>query len=88
MEVWAVEHVIALCGASWDDIMYPMIGALVVLIIGFAIVMKGGSKYGWIFIAAAVVWAYMTMKPVMDASRRNTVGQPSSTPYLNVPKQK
>ena len=50
----------------------PLIGAAALIIVGFFIVMKGGSKWGWLFIAGAVVWAYTTMQPVIRQSQTGT----------------
>jgi hypothetical protein len=65
-----------------SDVLYPLLGAAAVVIVGFAIVMKGGSKFGWIAVAAGIVWAYYTLQPVIRQA-----GQPASGKgdYYNVP---
>jgi len=52
------------------DILYPMVGVLILVIIGFALVMKAGNKLGWIVIAAAAVYAWFVLQPVIHGARR------------------
>lgn len=47
----------------------PLIAAAVVLIIGLFILVKGGSKWGWLFIAGAAYWAYVIMQPVIEETQ-------------------
>ena len=57
------------------DVLYPLLGAGVVVIIGFAIVMKAGSKLGWIAIAAGVAWAYYSLQPVITQASKPPSGK-------------
>lgn len=50
----------------------PLVGAAAILIVGFFILLKGGSKWGWLFIAGAVAWAYTTVQPVIRQSQTGT----------------
>jgi hypothetical protein len=48
------------------DMLYNAIAALVVFLVGVGILMKTESKTGWIFIIAAIGWAYLTFKELIN----------------------
>ncbi|MGI8908034.1 MAG: hypothetical protein ACR2IE_16275 [Candidatus Sumerlaeaceae bacterium] len=68
------------------DALYPLLGAAIVAVIGFAILMKGGSKFGWLVVAGACVWAWFILQPAITAARRSSAGQQGSS-YYNVNKK-
>jgi hypothetical protein len=51
---------------------------VILVIIGFALVMKAGSKFGWLVIAAAGVYAWFVLQPVIHGARRG-----AATPEQN-----
>ena len=62
--------------ANADDILYPLIGCIVLTIIGFFVLLKGGSKVGWLFIIGAVIWGLYIVKPIIaQAQQRATPEQ-------------
>ena len=48
------------------DRLYNAIVAFVVLLVGAGIYFKTGNKLGWIFIAGALVWVYITFKDYIE----------------------
>ena len=48
------------------DTLYNAIAALVVFLVGMGILMKTESKAGWIFVIAAIGWAYLTFKEFIN----------------------
>lgn len=69
------------------DALYPLVGAAILAVIGFAIVMKGGSKFGWIVVAGACVWGWFILQPAITAARRSSASQQGSS-YYQVPAKK
>ena len=47
------------------DILYNSICALVIFLVGSAIWFKSGNRVGWLFVAAAVIWTYLTFKELL-----------------------
>jgi len=47
------------------DKLYNSILAIILLIVGLALVMKAGKKIGWLFVAGAFVWGYLTFKDLL-----------------------
>lgn len=78
-----MESMIALSGlAGSDGLLYPLIGAGILSIVGFALIMKAGNKIGWILVAGAVVWAYTTLQPTMQEAKRKATPEQSSQGYF------
>lgn len=50
------------------DLLYNLLGAGIVLIIGFALIMKAGNKLGWILVAAAAIYAWLALQPTIRAA--------------------
>lgn len=50
----------------------PLIGAAVVVIVGILILLKSGSKFAWLIIAAGTIWAYKEVRPVIQQSKTGT----------------
>jgi len=48
------------------DKLYNAICALVLLLVGAGIWFKTGNKFGWLFIAAAFIWAYLTFQDLLQ----------------------
>jgi hypothetical protein len=53
--------------AGYDAL--PLISIAVLLIIGLMLVIRFRSKFGWLIVAAAVVWGYKSVQPVIDIAR-------------------
>lgn len=54
------------------DLLYDLIGAGIGCIVGFALIMKSGQKFGWIIVAVAVYYAWLALQPtIRAASGRN-----------------
>lgn len=54
------------------DLLYNLIGAGIVGIVGFAVIMKAGNKLGWVLVAGAAFYAYLALQPtIRSASVRN-----------------
>jgi hypothetical protein len=68
------------------DALYPLLGAAILAVIGFALVMKAGSKFGWLVVAGACVWAWFILQPAIMAARRPSAGQQGSS-YYQIPKK-
>jgi hypothetical protein len=66
-----------------SDILYPLLGAAIIAVIGFAILMKGGSKFGWLIVAGGCVWAWFILQPVIMKTRQSSAAQQGSS-YYNV----
>jgi hypothetical protein len=52
-------------GNFQGDLLYALLGAGIVLIIGFALIMKAGNKFGWLLVAGAVGYAFYALQPTM-----------------------
>lgn len=73
--------------SAQGDILYSLIGALILVIIGFALVLKAGSKAGWLFIAGAAIWAYYSVQPIIEAAHTRATPEQSSRGYYRLPKK-
>lgn len=52
-------------GPIFGERVYDAIGALVVFIVGMALLLKARNKFGWVLAALAAVWAYFTFKDLI-----------------------
>jgi len=57
------------------DLLYNLLGAGIVAVIGFALIMKMGNKLGWLLVAGACVFAYISLKPTISAAGRSSAAQ-------------
>jgi hypothetical protein len=48
-----------------DSFLDDMVLVVVVIIIGAAIALKGDRSWGWLLVAAAVIWAILLVRPIM-----------------------
>ena len=69
------------------DALYPLLGAAIIAVVGFAILLKGGSKFGWIIVAGACGWAWVTLQPIIMASKKSSAAQQGSS-YYQIPAKK
>lgn len=79
-----MERIVASLGAG--DPLYMLLGAGILAIIGFALVMKAGNKLGWLLVVGACAWAWVTLQPTIQAARRGSAA-PAGSAYYNVPKR-
>ncbi|MFH0792734.1 MAG: hypothetical protein V2A74_01735 [bacterium] len=54
-----IEAVLAL---SCLERLYHFLGAGVLVVIGAALALRAGSKWGWLVILGGLAWAYLTLK--------------------------
>ncbi len=47
------------------DVMYNALVAFFLLLVGAGIYFKTGNRFGWLFIAAAIFWAYLTFQELI-----------------------
>jgi hypothetical protein len=55
----------ALPGPVFHERLYDAVGALIVFIVGIGILTKAGNRLGWLFVAAALGWAYLTFRDLI-----------------------
>ena len=55
-----------------NDMVMSLVGAVAVIIVGFFIAVKGGRKWGFLVVAAGLVWGYTTLQPVIRSAGRGT----------------
>lgn len=55
------------------DVALPYFCAAGLVIVGFFLLLKMGSKIGWVFLAAAVIWGYVLLKPVVRQAQTGGV---------------
>ena len=73
-----MEHLLALAGA---DLTMSLVGAGALVVIGFFLILKAGSKLGWLFVIAAAIWAWYAVQPTIQEARRSPAGQPGQDYY-------
>lgn len=64
-----------------QDILMPMVGAVAGLVAGFFLVLKMEQKWGWLIVAAAAVYAFYTIQPVIQSARTGQGSQPAGGYY-------
>jgi hypothetical protein len=52
-------------GSFQGDLLYALIGCGIAIIVGFALIMKAGSKFGWLIVAGGVAFAFYALQPTM-----------------------
>ncbi len=71
-----------------NDLLYNLIGAGVVAVIGFALIMKLGNKLGWVLVAGACAFAYVSLKPTIhDAGKSSAAGGGVTSGYYKTGKK-
>lgn len=55
------------------DVALPYFCAAGLLIAGVYLLLKVGSKFGWLLVAAAAIWSYTLLKPVAHQAQRGGV---------------
>ncbi len=66
------------------DLLYNLLAAGIILVVGFFLVMKAGNKIGWLIVAAAAVYGFMALKPTIQrAGVRNAA--PGAGGYYQKP---
>jgi hypothetical protein len=70
------------------DITLPLAGATVLVVIGVVLLLKGGSKWGLVLVAAAAVWGWYTMQPTIKNSQaRSSTPEQGGRGYYRKPAQ-
>jgi len=52
-------------GPIFGERLYDAVGALIVFIVGMALVTKAGKWIGWLFVLAAAAWAYINFQDLL-----------------------
>ena len=73
-----MNHYLALAGA---DLTMSLVGAGALVIIGFFLILKAGSKLGWLFVIAAAIWAFYSLLPTIRNAQRSPAGQQGQDYY-------
>jgi len=55
-----------MAGPVFHDRLYDTVGALVVFLVGAFIWFQTGKKVGWLFVAAALIWAFLTYRDLIE----------------------
>jgi len=53
-------------GPVFGDQLYDPVGALIVFLVGAAILFKTGNRIGWVFVGAALIWAFLTFRHLLE----------------------
>ncbi len=64
-------HSMGLLAARPGDLMGPLAIVAVLAAVGLALLLLRGSKFGWIFIVAAGLYAFYALGPIVQGSRTN-----------------
>ena len=64
-----IQNVSLLAAVRPGDLMGPLAIVAVLAAVGLVLLMVRGSKFGWIFIAAAVLYAFYALAPMVKATR-------------------
>lgn len=62
-----------------NDLLYNLLGAGIVAIVGFALIMKAGNKLGWLLVAGACLYGFVALKPTIESARRSSAAQGGTT---------
>ena len=68
----ALMHGIGLLAVRPGDLMGPIAIVAVLAAVGLALLMVRGSKFGWIFIVAAGLYAFYALGPIVQGTRTTT----------------
>jgi len=78
-------------GSFQGDLLYALVGCGIAIIIGFALIMKAGNKFGWLIVAGGVAYAFYALQPTIRKSGSSAAAPGSggtSGNYYNVNKNK